>query len=51
MSPKLEITINTDARCTRCKKKGATQSGYCLRCVADFICNGNKWPDTGKGEA
>ncbi len=28
------ITVNMDERCTRCRRKGATESGHCLRCIA-----------------
>ncbi len=31
------IEINQDVNCEQCGKPGATQSGLCLRCVADKI--------------
>jgi hypothetical protein len=33
----LEIKINLDAPCRQCGKKGATQSGLCLKCVGDAV--------------
>lgn len=34
------IVIDTDRRCIRCGKKGATQSGYCLACVIKNLQEG-----------
>ena len=34
---KIEIRINMDAKCKRCGKAGAMESGYCLACIADRI--------------
>jgi hypothetical protein len=35
-----EIHINLDAKCKRCGKGGATQSGYCLDCIIKRIDEG-----------
>ena len=37
MAEPFEITINIDVKCKDCGKKGATECGYCLRCVAKQI--------------
>ena len=34
------INIDLDKKCTRCGKKGATQGGVCLACVAKAVKNG-----------
>ena len=31
------ITVHMDRKCKRCGKKGATNAGVCLRCVADAL--------------
>jgi hypothetical protein len=31
------ISINMDARCTKCKQMGATPSGLCIGCIAERI--------------
>lgn len=36
----LNIKIDLDKKCKKCGKGGATQSGYCLKCVAKMIKNG-----------
>jgi len=36
----LTINIDLDKKCTRCKKAGATQSGLCMRCIAQGIIKG-----------
>ena len=35
------ITVDMNKLCKRCKKKGATNSGYCLRCIAKMFSEGN----------
>ena len=37
---KADITINLDAKCKRCGKGGATESGVCLPCFTKAIQNG-----------
>lgn len=37
MSSPSTITIYVDRKCKICGKKGATNAGVCLRCVADAI--------------
>ena len=37
MSPDATIEINMDARCTKCRRRGATPGGLCLRCIAKRI--------------
>jgi hypothetical protein len=34
------ISVNLDARCKRCGKGGATQSGLCMACIAKAVKNG-----------
>lgn len=34
------INIDLDKKCKHCGKGGATQSGYCLECVAKMIKQG-----------
>ena len=34
------IKVNLDAKCTRCGKGGATQSGICIPCITKAIKNG-----------
>jgi len=34
------ITIDMDSPCRRCKKKGATESGYCLACIIKNLKEG-----------
>lgn len=34
------ITVNLDAKCRRCGKGGATQSGVCLACIAKAVKSG-----------
>ena len=34
------ITINMDQPCRRCKKKGATEGGYCLKCILRMMREG-----------
>lgn len=34
------ITIHMDQPCRRCKKKGATGSGYCLKCITKMLREG-----------
>lgn len=34
------ISIDLHKKCIRCKKPGATQSGYCLGCVAKMVKEG-----------
>lgn len=38
------ITIYMDRTCKRCGDKMAAENGYCLRCLTDYITNGNKFP-------
>jgi hypothetical protein len=40
MSEKLIIEINLDKKCLRCKKPGALQNGYCLKCMMKMIAEG-----------
>ena len=35
-----EIRINLDAKCRRCDKGGATQSGVCLKCITKGVVSG-----------
>jgi len=35
--PAFVIEIQMAVNCKRCGRKGATQCGYCLRCVGDFM--------------
>lgn len=37
----LEIVIDLDVPCRRCKKPGATQNGYCLKCILGY-CEARK---------
>ena len=37
MKPILNIEINMDTPCKKCGKKGATQNGYCLKCIGDIM--------------
>lgn len=37
---KVEIKVNLDAKCIRCGKGGATQSGVCLPCINKALQNG-----------
>lgn len=34
---KMVLNINMDAKCVKCGKGGAMESGYCLKCIADKI--------------
>jgi putative metallopeptidase len=34
------ISINTDKKCSRCSKKGATQNGMCMSCTTKAMNNG-----------
>ncbi len=34
------IEINLDKKCKRCKKVGATQTGYCMECITKNIKKG-----------
>ena len=34
------ITVDSDAKCKRCHKGGATQNGYCIGCTAKMIKEG-----------
>lgn len=36
----LTITIDMDKKCKRCGKKGATQSGFCMKCISTGFKNG-----------
>ena len=36
----VEIKINMDAKCKRCKKLGASQNGYCLACILKMMDEG-----------
>ena len=36
----LNITFHMDRPCRRCKKKGATGSGYCLKCITKMLSEG-----------
>lgn len=49
MAKSLTITVDLDKRCEGCGKKGATQCGYCLRCVAARIVRNIK--DTKRKQA
>jgi len=40
MTDRAEIIIDMDRKCKRCGKKGATQSGVCLKCVTKAIQKG-----------
>ena len=31
------ITFDYDKKCKKCKQAGASDSGYCLTCVADIV--------------
>ena len=33
MTPTPTITVDENKRCRRCGKPGATDGGYCLRCI------------------
>ena len=33
----VEIIIDMDIKCLRCRKKGATQNGFCLSCINKFL--------------
>lgn len=35
------IHINMDAKCKRCGKGGATQGGYCLKCILAKLKKGD----------
>jgi putative DNA primase/helicase len=37
MTDDIKINIDMDKNCTRCGKKGATESGLCLKCVGDVF--------------
>jgi len=37
---KIEIKIDLDKKCKRCKKGGAGPGGYCLGCIAIMIESG-----------
>ena len=37
MSDHIVINISMDRKCSKCGKKGATESGVCLNCVAKHI--------------
>lgn len=39
MADNLKITIDMNKQCTRCGHQGATDSGYCMKCVADYVKN------------
>lgn len=32
-----ELNINMDAECWKCGRKGATDSGFCLKCIAGKV--------------
>jgi len=34
------ISVNLDAKCKRCGKGGATQSGVCMKCITKAIVSG-----------
>ncbi len=36
----VKIDINLDAKCKRCHKGGATQNGYCLKCITKMLNEG-----------
>lgn len=36
----LTIKINMDAKCKRCHKGGATQNGYCMKCIDKMLTEG-----------
>ena len=36
----LEIKIDIDKKCKRCKKPGATESGLCMACIAKGVKKG-----------
>jgi uncharacterized OB-fold protein len=38
----ITININMDAKCKKCGKGGATQNGYCLKCIAESIKKDSK---------
>jgi len=40
MSKDAIIHVNLDAKCERCGKDGATQSGICMACMAKAVKNG-----------
>jgi hypothetical protein len=42
MPRKFEINIDMNKRCVGCGRPGATDNGYCLKCIADMI--GGKKP-------
>jgi len=31
------ITIDYDKRCTKCRKRGATQCGLCMKCASELV--------------
>ncbi len=50
--PVLTIKVDMNVPCKRkgCKEKGATQNGYCLRCIADLMPRLTKRKAAEKGE-
>ncbi len=41
---KADISINMDAKCSQCGEKGITESGLCLKCIAQKITEGGLMP-------
>lgn len=48
MGKQVEIRVNLDAKCVRCGRGGATQSGVCLPCINKAIKNGEFDPISNK---
>jgi len=38
---KAVINVNFNVKCKQCGKGGATQSGYCMRCITEKIQRGD----------
>jgi hypothetical protein len=36
----VHINVNMDKKCLRCGKGGATDGGYCMKCIAERIGEG-----------
>ena len=44
----IKIWIDLDKRCAKCKRKGVTQNGLCLKCTTKVILNRIKEQQEGK---
>jgi len=40
MGKKAIIYVDLDVKCKRCGEDGATQSGLCMKCIAQAVKNG-----------